>query len=497
MVEPTKRQLIWVSCLLLASVTFAVFFPALECDFVDYDDGAYVTENDPVQRGVTPDPVRWAFTTGHAGNWHPLTWLSHLLDVELFGVKAGLHHFTSVLLHCANSVLLLFVLNALTGSWWRSAFVAFLFALHPLRVESVAWVAERKDVLSGLFFMLTLLTYARYAKHSVIAGEEMLSNAAETVRSDASLEASSSPTHTQSRSAKRWLWYVATLICLSLGLMSKPMLVTLPFLLLLIDFWPLGRLHYRLPLGKAEWAIILEKIPFFALAVGSSWITFIMQAQGGAVSSLEAFPLELRVSNAVVSYARYLGKLLWPAGLAVFYPMPEAWPFWAVAGAGLVIVGLTYAVFRVAGRLPFLVASWLWFVGTLVPTIGLVQVGQQSMADRYTYLPAIGLFIAAVWGAGEFVRRWPRARVALLVGGFAAVAGCAALTARQVQVWRNNEALFAHALAVTRNNAVAHNNLGASLMDRGEIQAAHTHFAEAVRIKANYPDAIVNLAIAN
>jgi tetratricopeptide (TPR) repeat protein len=481
--ERTKTLLLSV---LLALATMAVFWPALRNDFVLYDDPQYVTENLSVLRGLSWEGVQWAFTTDYFGNWHPLTWISHLLDVRLFGKDPWGHHLTSVLLHSANAALLFLVLLRLTGGRWASLFAAALFAFHPLRVESVAWVAERKDVLSGLFFFLTLLAYERYAR---------------------------------CQTRRKWFFYSLALLAFALGLMSKPMLVTVPCLLLLLDFWPLGRL--RLPGGSgdshkaiATAHLLLEKLPFAAFSVASSLITYSIQNRAGAVGSIEALPLHFRIDNALISYARYLGKTFWPADLAVLYPLPKAWPGeWALAAAVL-LAGVSYLVIRQLRRAPFLAVGWFWFVGTLVPVIGLVQVGQQAMADRYMYLPQVGLFLILAFlptllpgnhrtrGVSALAGAAPQLSGATpffnrLTGPFALIllVVCAWLTRVQIGHWQNNVTVFEHALAVTRDNAVAHNNLGTSYLRSGRLDAAEEQFTAALRIRPDYAEALVNAGL--
>ncbi len=479
---------------LLAVVTLVAYWPVWQNDFVSYDDTDYVTENPYVLRGMTWSNVGWAFRTAHAGNWHPLTWLSHVLDVELYGLKPAWHHLTSLLFHTANALLLLIWLNRTTGRLWCSAMVAALFALHPLHVESVAWVAERKDVLSTFFFLLTLLAYGRYAEKS-----EDRNPKAEGREGQSRTEAIAAGTASHASSPKPLMailhppssiFYSLSLLCFALGLMSKPMVVTVPFVLLLLDYWPLRRLE-----SSGLWKLLVEKIPFLALSLASSVVTFLIQREAGAVSSLETIPIEFRVSNALISYVRYVAKMIWPGDLAVFYPAPSHWPVGWVAGAALILVVLSALALWRSRAAPYLPVGWFWYVGTLVPVIGLVQVGQQAMADRYSYLPLIGLSIAVVWAAAEIPARWPGTRVVLAVCGATVVGACAALTWNQLGHWRDSASLFRRALAVTRDNAVAHNNLGVCLLNAGDLAAADSHFAEAVRIRPRYPEALVNLGL--
>jgi protein O-mannosyl-transferase len=461
-----------VVCLLLLSVTLAVYWQIGDHQFTNYDDTIYVTDNPHVKRGLAASSVIWAFTAAEEANWHPLTWLSHMVDCQLFGLHPRGHHLTSLFLHLANVLLLFAVLNRMTGALWRAAFVAALFSLHPLHVESVAWVAERKDVLSTLFWLLTMLAYARYVGR---------------------------PTRPR---------YALTLVAFALGLMAKPMLVTLPFVLLLLDTWPLDRMAYgrggddeprtrkrirpseqRLPLSRLVW----EKTPFFALAAISSVVTFSLQQRAGAMANMEVFPLSSRIANALVSYLRYIGKMIWPSDLAVLYPHPgTGLPLWWGAGAGLALLGLSILVVRVIRRRPYLAVGWLWYLGTLVPVIGLVQVGVQAYADRYTYVPLIGLFIMIAWGVPDLVGRWAHARTVLAVLAGTALAALTACTWIQLGYWKESVSLFTHTLQVTTKNYVAQNNLGNALADRGKVEEAISHYAESLRVKPDHAEAYNN-----
>ena len=506
-------------CVALSAATLAVFWPVTGCDFTNYDDPIYVSGNPHVQSGLTRESVQWAFTTGYAGNWHPLTWLSHMLDCQLYRRKSGGHHLTSLLFHIANSLLLFGLLRRLTdagqgrrkeecsaqnwGAFWRCCFVAALFALHPLHVESVAWVAERKDVLSTFFFMLTLWAYARYAE---VQGPTSKVQSQGT--GDETENAESGITDHGSRITDHVTrYYLLSLLFFALGLMSKPMLVTLPFVLLLLDYWPLQRcqpapcdlkpsarkLH---PSFFILHPLLLEKLPFLALSAASCVVTFLVQRGAGAVPSLEALPLGFRLSNALISYVRYALKMGWPAKLAVFYPAPVEWPPEWVAGAALVLAGVSALALRSARKAPWFAFGWFWYLLTLVPVIGIVQVGHQAMADRYSYIPLVGLFVTIAWGGAEAGARWPKSRGWLAAGAAAALAACGALTWQQTGYWRNSASLFEHALAVTRDNFVAHNNLGEVLMDGGDLAAAESHFAEAVRLKPYDAEARCSLAAA-
>ncbi len=468
-----------VICWILAIVTFAVFLPAGNYDFINLDDPAYVSASPQVRAGLTPKGVVWAFTTNQADNWHPVTWLSLMLDTELFGDMfdnpAAWPHLMNVILHAANTVLLFLLLRKLTGAHWRSAFVAALFALHPLHVESVAWISERKDVLSTLFFLLTLMMYERYVSS---AGGQVPG------------AAGPSP-HALRRSS--WS-YGLSLFLFALGLMSKPMLVTLPFVLLLLDFWPLERLAksgLEVPVMRR---LVMEKLPFFALSAASCVVTFMVQQQSRAVRSLTDFSFGVRIENAFVSYARYLGKLFWPTDLVILYPHPGHWPLTLVILAALLVVGLSAAVLWRARTRPFLVTGWYWFLGTLVPVIGLIQVGRQSMADRYTYLPLIGVFIMLTWGIGALIARLRLPAVAVAVMAVLVLGASAAQTSKQVRYWRNSETVFRHALDRTEKNALAHDNLGIHLLTTGRPDEAMAEFRRALQINPDDADALNGLS---
>ena len=427
------RELALGVALLVA--VLAAFAPVVRNEFVNYDDDTNLVRNWRVQRGFTPAALRWAFTTVETGNWQPLTWLSHMLDFRLFGLWAGGHHAVSALIHAVNALLLFRVFNAMTGALWRSALLAALFGLHPLRVESVAWASERKDVLALLFGLLALAAYLRHARRRT-AGS-----------------------------------YAAALLLFACALMSKAMLVTFPGILLLLDLWPLGRWSpahgVRFFPGRS---LLLEKLPFLALAAGSSLVTFLAQDKGGAVGSTSQFPLVDRVGNAFTSCGAYLAKTVWPAKLAVFYPyFREDVPWWQpVLGAALVTGGAAIAVLLVRRR-PVWFVGWTWYLGTLLPVIGIVQVGSQSMADRYTYIPQIGILLPLAWGLGDLARGRPRARGALLVAAPLVLAALAAATWVQVTRWRTSVTLFSHAMRVTEKNFVASSHLGYALVEQGRV----------------------------
>ncbi|MGA2026167.1 MAG: tetratricopeptide repeat protein [Syntrophobacteraceae bacterium] len=511
--------------LLLTAAAIIAFWQLSQCDFINYDDPSYVTENIHIRHGITIQAIRWAFTTFYAANWHPVTWMSHMLDVQLFGLKPRWHHLTNLLFHIANTLLLFFIFHRMTKALWKSAFVAAFFALHPLHVESVAWVAERKDVLSTFFWMLTMAAYIHYVEHRTEDGEKWTG----ILRFPTSV-----------------FRYLTVLIFFALGLMAKPMLVTLPFALLLLDYWPLQRFEpkestreirteasgqgagtpasagvtsslrksggKRGPLSaderkrksdkvrtgqgmvkeekpaahKYQWALIrpllLEKIPLLALAALSCIVTYVAQKKGGAVGSIEVFPPGVRIANAVVSYIIYIGKTIWPSNLAVFYPYPGLWALWQVLGAVLFLGAVTFAVIRTVKRFPYLAMGWLWFAGTLVPVIGIMQVGSQAMADRYSYIPLIGLFVMAAWGIPELLKKW-RYRKEALFASSALILACLLIVAWiQAGYWLNNIVLCDHALKVTSQNDTIYVNRGDAYYRLGNLWQAIEDFDKAVEI---------------
>ena len=464
----------WLPALLLALAVIALYWPAARFDFINFDDPLYVADNDHVKQGLTWDGLRWAFTAFYASNWHPLTWLSHMADCQFFGAHPGAHHLVNVLFHAANTGLLFALLRNLTGARWRSALVAGLFALHPLHVESVAWISERKDVLSTFFGLLCLMAYARYVGKSRVHPP--------------------SPGSGATGSPKSKGYYFLALLFFALGLMSKAMLVTWPFVMLLLDWWPLQRFKVQ-GSGFRVRSLVVEKIPFFALAAAASVVTFVAQRNGGAVVAMENLPLGERAGNAMISYCRYLGKTFWPTDMAVYYPHPGHWPVSEVLLAGVLLAGISALVFM-RRRQPFMLMGWLWFVGTLAPVIGLMQVGQQAMADRYTYIPSVGILILTIWGAHELARRWRHQATVLSLAGTAAVVLCAVLTQRQLGYWQDSETLFRHALDVTRNNYTALDNFGNALFDQGRIDEAICQFQEALRLKPDDANAHYNLGAA-
>ena len=478
---------------LLVLVTIALYWPAMRCDFVNYDDDVFVTSNVHVQQGLSLENVKWAFINPVAANWHPLTILSHMLDCQLFGLKPWGHHLTSVLFHAIDVVLVFVLLQQLTGAIWRSLLVAALFAVHPLHVESVAWVAERKDVLTTCFGLLALIFYARYArKRSKVESRE-----SSTGNSGLTFDTRYST-----------LDYGAALFFFALGLMSKPMLVTWPFVMLLLDYWPMGRLprvtcqvtgsdshvtHHSSGIVPQIGRLLFEKLPFLGLAVAASIVTFVVQKRIGALTTGENMPLFARGGNALISYCRYLGKLFWPTDLAVFYPNPGNWPMEKVLLAGGLIVGITVLLIVKRRRYPFMLMGWLWFCGTLVPVIGLVQAGEQAMADRYTYIPSLGVLILVIWGAHELTCRWRYQVMALSVAGGSALVLCFGLTLQQLGYWKDSEALYRHALAVTENNYLAHNNLGVVLVEKGQSDEAISQYRDAIRLNPDFAYAHNNL----
>ena len=451
----------------LALAVLGAYAGVVDNEFVGYDDGIYVSENEHVRAGLEASGIRWAFTTGHGANWHPLTWLSHMLDVELFGLDPGAMAATNAAIHAAVSVLLLIFLFRATGAFWPALLAALVFAIHPLRVESVAWIAERKDVLAGLFFLTTCLAWRRFV-----------------------LQPSA-------------LAYVLVFVSLAFGLMSKPVLVTLPCVLWLLDVWPLGRWRLDGSTGRKLSRLFVEKLPLLALVLASSLVTLRVQAAGGAMRPEMLSPLDHRLANALSSYVAYLGKTVWPVDLVCFYPLPTS-PLWTspeaggpwtlpVVGAALMLIAISVLAYTQRERRPWLMVGWLWYLGTLVPMIGLVQVGNQAMADRYTYVPSMGLALMLAGAIAELAPTRQRALSFSLAAVF--VLGCVPMTRRQVEVWSDGETLFEHAIAHSEHNALAHYNLGTRLL-RGtppQPQRARPHLEAAVRIDPRHPRARLNL----
>ena len=451
----------------LAVMTLGIYAQVIGHQFITLDDDAYIKENAMVNRGVTLAGVAWAFTTFDQGNWHPLTWIAHMIDTQLFGMNAGGHLLVNALIHVANTLLVFWLLFRTTHARWPSALVAALFALHPLHVESVAWAAERKDTLSTFFGLLSLIAYVRYAK---------------------------------APSIRRYTWVAITL---ALGLLAKPMLVTWPFVMLLLDYWPLRRfdLTSRKEVATKFWPLLREKLPLFALVAASAVITSLAQSHGGAVRTFQDFPVALRLANAVASYVKYALRTFWPNDLAVYYPYTTAGtPAWQIVCAAFLLIGITALCFLQRKSRPYLVVGWLWFLGTLIPVIGIVQVGGQTMADRYFYIPSIGLFIAIVFGLADVARSW-RVAQSLRTGiAVAVLLILATLTNAQIQRWSDSFTLFKHTLAVTPPNLIIESNLGSALSRSGLHDEAGAHFEKALEIiPAHYDsllyDTLLNMGI--
>ena len=480
LVMARSRFPVWLMAALLALVTITLYWPATRCDFINYDDPDYVTANPHVQGGLNWEGVKWAFgNTEQAAYWAPLMWLSHMLACQLFGLNPWGHHLINVLLHAANTVLVFLFLRRLTGANWRSLLVAAVFGLHPLHVESVAWVTERKDVLSTCFGLLALIFYTRYVQ--CVTSDTCQVTGPKVIPASVLSRVTHHPS----------LFYGLALFFFALGLMSKPMLVTWPFVMLLLDYWPLERFK-----PGCAWRLVGEKIPFFALAAVASVVTFVVQQHGGALGEGENLPFGARSGNALISYCRYLAKMFWPTDLAIFYPHPGYWPVKQVLLAGGLIVVITVLLIVKRGRYPFLLMGWLWFCGTLVPVIGLVQAGLVSMADRFTYVPSLGVLIMAIWVTYELIRHWRYQELALSVAGCAVIVLCLGLTRQQLGYWKDSETLFRHALDVTENNYLAHNNLGHVLLKKDQIDEAINQFQEAIRLKPDLAAVHYNLGTA-
>ncbi len=469
-----KYRSFWV-CLALMLITTAVYYQVCTYDFINYDDPNYVSKNPNIQAGITPKAVKWALTTGHADNWHPLTWFSHMLDWLVFGPKAGGHHLTNLIFHIANTLLLFIVLKQMTDKLWPSAFVAALFALHPLHVESVAWVAERKDVLSTLFWMLTMWAYSRYVKQPGVAR------------------------------------YLLTLLTFAIGLTAKPMLVTLPFVLLLLDYWPLARFPSGQPIGETGkrnkkymyiyshrrilYHLIWEKIPFFALSAVSSIITFIMQ-QGPRVQ-ITLCPLKFRIYNALVSYVEYIGKMIWPSRLAVFNPHPgRNISILNVVISAVLLFAVTILIVQFAKNRRYLVTGWFWYLGTLVPVIGIVQVGLQALADRYTYITLTGLFIIIAWGIPDLLAKWQYKKIALTLSALLIILAMSICTHFQLRHWQNSLTLFQHSRDATGDNYITHGNIADFLCEQNKLDEAIAEYQKCLQIRPDDPEALNNIGIA-
>jgi Flp pilus assembly protein TadD len=446
----------------LAIVTFGIYAQVIGHRFITFDDPTYIQENPMVNRGVTLGGLAQAFTTFYAGNWHPLTWIAHMIDSQLFGMMAGGHLLVNALIHAANTLLVFWLLMRTTHARWSSALIAALFALHPLHVESVAWASERKDTLSTFFGLLSLIAYVRYA---------------------------------EAPSIRRYAWVA---IMLALGLLAKPMLVTWPFVMLLLDYWPLARFQKSDVRGQTSVVrgLIIEKLPLFVLVAASAVITSIAQSHLGAVRTFTEFPITPRLSNALVSYAKYLLLAFWPNDLAVFYPFPKGGiPAWQIIGAALLLIGITAFCFFQRKIRPYLIVGWLWFLGTLVPVIGLVQVGAQTMADRYFYIPSIGLFIAIVFGLADIAERrrvapWVSAAIANVV-----LLVLATLTDAQIHRWNDSVTLFKHALAVAPPNVIVEDNLGLAMHKSGQLDEAAAHFEKALQIQPDDYTALLTMGV--
>lgn len=454
MSKQTYKYRFFLLCICLVAVIVAVYWPVYKYDFVKYDDNTYVTDNINVQTGLNWKSFHWAFASaGYASNWHPVTWLSHMLDYRFFKDWAGGYHIENVLFHILNTLILFYILNRMTAAIWPSAFVAAAFALHPLHVESVAWIAERKDLLSTFFWLLTMWAYICYVERP------------------------------------GFKWYLASLVLFILGLMSKPMLVTIPFVLLLLDYWPLER--------KFSKILIIEKIPFFICSLASCTVTFLVQRKGGAMSNIELFGPAIRMNNAVAAYVMYIAKMIWPSRLAVLYPHPgNSLSTTKVIICALLLVLITICFVYLGRRRKFLAVGWLWYLGTLVPVIGLVQVGSQAMADRYTYIPLTGLFIIIAWGAKEIIPERLNKNIILTWLAVIALIVSAAAASRQLRYWKNSLTLFGHTLQVTKNNYFILSNYATYLSELGRFDQAIERFGEALEIKPDSSEVHNNLGSA-
>ncbi len=447
-------------CLFITLITFAVYIQVLNHDFTNFDDNSRVTENHYVNGGLTHDSFFWAFSFKNKNGiyWHPLTWLSHILDCQLYGLNSGMHHLTSLIIHMVNSILLFLVFNRMTGELWKSAFIALLFAIHPINVESVVWVAERKNVLSTFFWMLTIYMYAAYTQRA------------------------------------KFYRYLLVFFFFALGLLAKPMLVTLPFALLLLDYWPLKRVGTQII--PSAFRLIVEKMPLFLLSGTSIYLSILSRQGTEGIASSEQVTMGLRIANALVSYVGYIGKMLWPQNLAVYYPFPDMVPIWKAAFAGLFLVTVTLFALLCAKKRPYFSVGWLWFMGTLVPVIGLVQAGLwPAMADRWAYIPFIGLFINIVWGTPSLTEKWPHKTKILVIAATAFLLMLISNTVYQTRYWTNSITLFEHALRVTSNNAVAHTLLGSALTANGRLSEATIHLQKSLQISPESPKTYNGLGV--
>jgi len=468
-----RTRLEFIVILILVLITIVAYWQLPGHDFLRFDDKRFITKNIHVHKGITWESIAWAFSITDYDYWHPLTWLSHILAFQLFGLKASMHLLINLFLHIANILLLFIVLKRMTGFLWRSAFVAALFALHPLNVESVAWASECKNVLSTFFWMLTMFTYARYTERP------------------------------------GFYRYLLTFLVFALGLMAKPMLVTLPFVLILLDYWPLCRFKLfqsgvmgheirQSILYGSRWSpvlrLVLEKVPFLFLSAICIYLSSLSVQRLGIVISTASVPMKLRIYNALVSYVSYIKKMVWPHNLAVYYPYPESIPFWEVAGAALFLLCVSIFVFRALRSKPYLAVGWLWYIGTLIPAIGLIQAGLwPAIADRFSYVPLIGLFIVIAWGIPDLVARWRYKKIVLAITAILLLLTFTTETWFQNRYWQNSVTLFTHSVNVTPNNFVAHNILGNTLEKQGKLIEAISHYAEALKINSNYAEAHNNL----
>ena len=458
----TKRHWSAAICFMLAVVTFVLYWPTVHHNFINFDDPDYIVTNSHVNSGLNWPNVAWAFTSVHADFWIPLTWISHMVDCQCFGLNAGAHHLVNVAFHIANSLLLFLWLNQSTGARWRSAFVAALFAWHPLRIESVAWAAERKDVLSAFFWLLALMAYTRYVGAS------------------------------ESQRPKAKSFYALALVMFACGLMSKPMVVTLPFVLLLLDYWPLRRFEAEGSRFKVQ-KLIWEKVPFFALALASCMMMLITPRSG--LWSTASLPFSARVANTLISYVRYLAKSFWPTDLALIYPYPHSWPMTSVAAAAVLLLAVSVFCFWWARRFPYLPVGWFWFLGVLVPVIGLTQAGVQAMADRFTYLPSIGGLIVVAWGANDLLRLTEHSQRMAVLLGTTALGCCVVATSLQLRYWQNSVTLFTRTIAVTKDNYLAYNCLGNTLEKFGRKAEAQALYTESVRVEPDFALGQFNLGM--
>jgi Flp pilus assembly protein TadD len=471
------RRHLLLMCLLLSLLTLAVYWQAANFEFVNLDDPLYITENHHVQTGLTGKGLVWAFSFTDIAYWHPMTWLSLMLDYEIYGLSPKGYHLTNLLLHILSALFLFLALNRMTGSLWQSGFVASLFALHPLNVESVAWAVERKNVLSSLFWMLTLWSYARYVERSTIGR------------------------------------YLLVLIVFALGLMSKPTLVTLPFVLLLLDYWPLNRLQLLSSAGHLDqpstspakphsgkslaFRLVREKLPFFAVSAMAIVLTVLSNQYLGSLVTTDSAPLSLRIGNGLISYMSYVGKMIWPSNLAIYYPPPETISWWQLAVAVLFLMIVSLVVSRTLKTRPYLAVGWLWYLGTLVPTIGLVRAGLwPAMADRFAYVPLIGLFVMIAWGVPELLAKYRYRRIVLATSTTILLVTLTMVTKLQVRYWQNSFTLFQQAVKVTANNYVAHDSLGNALAQKGMLEQAIAHYQEALKINPNLVNTHNNLGVA-